>query len=274
MTDPIQETRLREVFAEELSRHAARDLIEESCSGRWDWLSHPLLVTVIGFVLTTGLLAVIEHRLSEAEKIAEIRHDAREEIKHDAQEALLRLDEFVLLINRRATEANLVASAIARGNGEEARQRKERYDEYYREWVTTYQWWNRQLLEQMGVTEHIGSDPFYGAVETFLGWGMFGGSDICLTRLYDLGNAKGFPAPEQQGEEFQQSCKRAQAESARPWREFIRYTVTSARNCSAALHSHGRKRIKAYESHRLAGRSGAPKLAEDFEASLNESCNW
>jgi hypothetical protein len=227
---------VRAAVRDELAEFGVKNI--EAKKGRWDWLRHPMIVTIVGFALTTGLLAAFQHRV-----------DSKSQIREETRQALLLLDEFTLLMNRRSNEILLISSAVRRDSRGELKLRKQRYDDYYREWNNSYQAWNRRTIENMGVSDGFDKDPFYGIVEEKIGASLFEPLDDCVTKAYDVaflgkddkdagGCEKRFIHHDPQGN--------------KPWRKYVKNKVDSYKECILALNGFGRRRIKAYADKRLS----------------------
>ncbi|MBY8974340.1 hypothetical protein KHP62_00880 [Rhodobacteraceae bacterium NNCM2] len=182
---------IQKLVDEEIARrHAENRLPEPNDSLRW--LRHPLMITLVGFLLTTVIGSFYDGQLKERED--KRLSDAREvetARRHEA-EAMRDLRSFVQLAYERQVRTDLVRSAIARGMQEEAIPRKKVYDEIYTSW--NIELYPRLLNLRSLVGRDLDHSPYEKALETTV-LPSFSRSDACLTVAYDAAFRAGFPYP-------------------------------------------------------------------------------
>ena len=110
-------------------------ILEQRSRFSWsDFLSHPMLLTVFGFLVTAILGSALENRLSENQRwqqdVSRIVETARAE-ETQARETLVGL---VSSLHNRTARGAMLRSAIARGDNDETLARKQLYDEAYFDW--------------------------------------------------------------------------------------------------------------------------------------------
>ena len=88
---------------------------------------HPLVLTLVGFILTGILGAGLTWRLNDISR-------ERDEERTTQEHAIAAVQEIVDLINERRTRAIVLAYAIRRSSEEETKARKAAYDDVYVRW--------------------------------------------------------------------------------------------------------------------------------------------
>lgn len=251
---------LRALVREELERSEIRSLVDDT-RGRsrlGGFFAHPLIVTIAGFLMTTGVLFVIEQRIAASERTLQDYEREHAAIHREADATLAQLDELIELMNRRAIEANLTASAINRGSVDEAKARKARYDNYFRDWGATYDARVRVILDYIGVEEkRFGKDAIYRAVQTSVGSNRFRPMDGCVTKAFDLARkaapvllaGSGAPA-------YNTACRAllgaVDPDKADAWKSVMTRLRSETHTCSTALFFHTRKRILQRRDYLIA----------------------
>lgn len=250
MTD-LNAKDLRNLVREELERSEIRSLVEDT-RGRTlfgGFFAHPLIVTIAGFLMTTGVLFVIEQRIAASERALQDYEREHAAIHREAEATLAQLDELIVLMNRRAIEANLTASAIKRGSLDEARARKARYDNYFRDWGATYDARVRVILDYIGVEEkRFGKDAVYKAVQTSVGNNRFRPMDGCVTNAFDLARKAGSVLVVGRDTPAYNTACRALLGAVGPdkadaWKSVMTRLRSETHKCSTALFFHTRTRI-------------------------------
>ena len=249
---PPEPETLRAIVSEEIGAAMAKDQSQTRSS----WTRHPLIITIVGFLMTSGLLFVVEWYLSNRSAEVAERNRQADLIAAETSRALQRVDDLSLLAHQYATEMNMVLSAINRGSAQEAIARKARYDDYYRAWVTRYQIEARQILRTMGVptADNIDQDPFYDAIETHLGWFRFQLGDTCLTNVFHAARKLEFSAPKDWPNEAKPLCQVSAREEDAPiaFDPMIRASFKGARACATQLVYYAQDRLRAHEAVQLA----------------------
>lgn len=253
---------LRQLVDEEIERAAIRELVREATEKPKPLLDrvfrHPLFITFVGFMLTSGLLWVVQQWVDDTEKERAARAETRAKIAADAKEAIDLLDGLVLLAHQRATETSLITFSLLDGDGELTQDRVGRYYEIYRRWVTTYQPQTRKILAHMGVSgqaDATENDPFFRAIEDKLGYESFLLGHACLRRLLVVADEENFARYTNwwtdQRPKF--TCPRdADSPLTTAPISFLRARYRAARACATEIFFYARIRIRAYEAARLA----------------------
>lgn len=97
-------------------------------------IRHPLFLTVFAFIVTTIIGGYYDSVLKDRADARAAEERARSQATADAQAAVQGLEHFATLVFERQTFTDLLRSAIARGDGYEARHRKTAYDKLYVRW--------------------------------------------------------------------------------------------------------------------------------------------
>lgn len=168
------------IITDELLRRRIRKLIDEPTPSRWEKLSaNPLLLLVVGFILTTlvGNLLTSWYSSRQLDQQKNI-----EQIKAKQEAGLSAISKISELMYERYTTAMFLASALKRDAPlEEIKDRKKLYDDASLKWNTQIQ--NTQLI-----VRSITSDSAYSKTESFIQYGLtphYSMIDRHLTAGYD-----------------------------------------------------------------------------------------
>ncbi|MGX9357000.1 hypothetical protein ACS3SW_18080 [Roseobacteraceae bacterium S113] len=228
---------IRALVTEELMRPEVQDALMEAqlkngLSKLWDHLRHPLVLTIVGFLLTATVGTYLESLFSasaddRARREAQIQSALAAEAR--AQDSLLALTR---LAQERITRANLLRSAIGR-DASSLQARKAAYDK-------AYVAWNVELTPHLiRVREDFSDSPdgilaphFYEEMinnRVSSGRGGFGRSDACLTNAFD-----DRMRARRAGEDFKPRQCRGEG-----WHAFSVREVQRAKNCIEAVLADG-----------------------------------
>ncbi|MEO1424068.1 MAG: hypothetical protein AAFV09_12975 [Pseudomonadota bacterium] len=216
-------SRIEALVDEVVTRRALDARLERK--GRWDWLKHPLLLTLVAFLLTTILGTAFDRVLREREMAAEYREEDRASVLAMEADARAAVQDIVRIAYERSLALDLLRSAILRGAAAEAEARKASYDASYMTWNIALPE-NVQRLRQISNPvdlrlipreEGIGSSSGISAMEAVFEagesfafvpsdafeWALVGGlgqrfrgADACVTAAYDRARVLDFvPLP-------------------------------------------------------------------------------
>jgi hypothetical protein len=165
MSDYFTKSRNRRI--DERINHAAKVPIKKS--SRWEFLRHPLMSLVTGFVLTAFVGSYLTNSYQEKKEDYDLR--------------LKTIEDFTNMIFARRTTAVLLNSAIKRNAGkEEALLKKHDYDKAYLEWNIKLQTTLFGIRRLSGLSSI--RSQFEPMIENQLR-GSFAALDKCITDEYD-----------------------------------------------------------------------------------------
>lgn len=253
---------------EEIARRRAEEALPPT-NGPLDWLRHPLMITLFGFLLTTVIGSFYDGRLKEREETR--LEDARkvETARAEEAEAMGDLRAFVQMGYERQVRTDLVRSAIGRGMAEEAVRRKKTYDEIYTRWnVEIYP----RLLNLRSLSgQDLVQTPYERAVEEAV-LPSFGRSDSCLTIAYDTGFRADFPFPAP-NDAIRATGKCGKTES---WQGYMKTERDRLRTCLSGILSNMAPQIRARARDVLAPpltEAEAARWRHRVEAGLAQACH-
>lgn len=150
-------------------------------------LAHPLLLTLVGFLLTALIGTMIESRFSEAQRQAEAVRMEVELALTDERRAAEDMLELFALLQARTSLGGMLQSAITRGDDAAVLERKRLYDQAFLQWnvrlVPSLVRFRQNLSDENDVPivhQSLSEDFVYVRVTEPLGR-----SDACLTAAYD-----------------------------------------------------------------------------------------
>lgn len=234
---------------------------------------HPLMVTILGFALTTGVLTGYEWFERGQERKREMRASEQAQLEIWRANEILRvqglaltaretLSEAVRAIQSRALEADLLRSALDRGSPSEAAARKSRYDEAFRDWNIGFDQRFVGLSEslKLGAPALNNVIDFAAVVDETASERDFAPMDLCLTKAFDLGRAQDF-------EKLDRSLELAQCDR-KGWYWFTKKKAQDVRSCSRMMLRVGLMQIDQIERQMVAYLYELPKRKTNWEADL------
>ncbi|MCC6009224.1 MAG: hypothetical protein JJU40_16350 [Rhodobacteraceae bacterium] len=184
--------KIKELVNEEIAK---REIKKSLSPPPPHWTRHPILVTILGFFLTTGVLTAYQQIESNSRTLESQRQEALNRIDFEEAVALEAVDSIFQPSFRLLADLHLFERALSRGDDADIASRKGVYDESFRDWMLFLPSFSRslsdifQFIRASANGESLDSlalvrDAYYGAVGSYNGV-LITAAGRCLTDAHD-----------------------------------------------------------------------------------------
>lgn len=168
----MDEKQIASLVDEEIAKRHLAGQLEPAENPRWRFLRHPLMLTIVGFLLTVGIGGFYDSVLENRKQAAAERLVAMDAVHGLVQAAA-----------ERRERGSLVVSGIRRDLApDRLHDRKSAYD-------VAYIGWNTNLIPRLSALRHYLDSDQQNDFEIQMNLNFFpwmGAADNCLTRAYDV----------------------------------------------------------------------------------------